>query len=117
MTRKKFWQHFLESAHLAEKDNKVCTTLSNRTDAAIAELVPLVLLPFREASQCSYPFSVWMWTHALLCASLKDFQLLLQEHMFLQPNILAKASLFGSRTINDSGSWHKSRKPGHRGRQ
>lgn len=80
-------------------------------------LAPFVLVLFREASQPSYLFSVWMWTHVLLCASLKDFQLLLQEHMFLQPKILAQASPFGSRAINESGSWCKSRKPGHRGRQ
>ena len=80
-------------------------------------LAPLVLGLFREASQPSYLFSVWMWTRVLLCASLKDFQLLLQEHMFLQPDILAQARLFGSRAINERGSWRKSRKPGHRGRQ
>lgn len=36
-----------------------------------------------------------MWA-CVLRASLKDFQLLLQEHMFLQPNILAKMSLFAA---------------------
>lgn len=113
--KKEVLQHLLESAHLAGKGNEVRTILSNRTDAAAAKLVPLVLLLVREASQHSYLFSVGMWTH-VLCASLKDFQLL-QEHMFLQPNILAQVSLSGSRVISDGGIWHNSRKLGHRGSQ
>lgn len=62
------------------------------------------------------PFSLCGLTSSFF-TSLKDFQLPLQEHVFRQPNIGAKASLSASRAIHDSRCWQNSRKPGHRGRR
>ena len=59
----------------------------------------------------------YVWIHVFLLCFSQELSASPARTQVSPVNVLAKASLSGSRAINDSRCQRKSRKPGHRGRQ